>query len=112
MIPQLDYYLFESEQTHGWTLLMVAAYNNSIDVCRYLIEQGADVNARNFNGTTVLMYAKDAVLRTENYNLIDLFLENGANPLLEDYSGKNLFDYLKIQSMVLLQYINKKWLNF
>ena len=112
LIPQLDYYLFESEQTHGWTLLMVAAYNNSIDVCRYLIEQGADVNARNFNGTTVLMYAKDAVLRTENYNLIDLFLENGANPLLEDYSGKNLFDYLKIQSMVLLQYINKKWLNF
>lgn len=110
-IPQLGQYLFESEQIRGWTLLMVAAYNNSIDVCKYLIEQGAYINARNFNGTTVLMYAKDAALRMKDYSLIDLFLQNGADPLLEDYSGKTLFDYLKTQSITLLEYIKERWLN-
>lgn len=106
-IPKLDVYLFDSEVTHGWTPLIVAAYNNSKDVCTYLIKRGADVNARNFNGTTVIMYAKDAALRTNDYEIISDLLEAGADPYIADYSGKNLFDYLQEQSIELLEFIKK-----
>lgn len=110
-IPQLSFYLLDSDKIHGWTPLMIAAYNNSISVCKYLIEQGADVNAQNFNGTTVIMYAKDAVLNTGNYEIMNILLENGANPFMTDYSGRNLFDYLRLESVKLLKYIKEKWSN-
>lgn len=106
-VPVLKYYLSENEPDHGWTPLMVAAYHNALGVCQYLIEQGADVNARNYKGTTVIMYAKDAALRTGNYAIVDLLLKSGANPYITDYSGKNLFDYLKNQSVTLFNYIQK-----
>lgn len=106
-ISKLEMYLFDSEATHGWGPLIVAVYNHSKEVCRYLIEKGADVNGCNFNGTTVIMYAKDAALRTNDYEIIDVLLEAGANPYVADYSGKNLFDYLQEQSVELLEYIKR-----
>lgn len=77
----------------GWSPLMVAAYSNSYDVTKYLIGFGADVNATNVNGTTVLMYAKDGLLKTRDVTTFCLLIQMGSNIHAIDYQGKNLFDY-------------------
>lgn len=93
-VENLRDYVREHEATHGWTLLMVAAYNAQYDVAKYLLSLGSDINARNYKGTTVIMYAKDGMLNAKNDRLFNYLLDQGANPFLKDYSGKNLFEYV------------------
>lgn len=78
----------------GWTPLMVAAYNNHIEVVYYLLSMGADIDAVNNNGTNLLMYAKEAFLNTGDATLLRLFLELGLSPETKDYRGKSLWDYI------------------
>lgn len=101
----LDYYINEKETKNGWSPIIVAAYNNSKRILEQLLEKGADINDRNNNGTTVIMYAKDAALRFGDNRIIDLCLKHGANPLLKDFNEKNLYDYLYIESESLYNYI-------
>ena len=63
---------------YGESQLMRAVANGMIDRIRFLIEEGADVNAQNNKGNTVLMYAID----TCNKEVAELLLKNGANPNL------------------------------
>lgn len=93
-IENLSDYIHEHEPTHGWTLLMVAAYHAQYDVAKYLLSLGSDINARNYKGTTVIMYAKDGMLKTQDERLFYFFLGHGANPYLKDYSRRNLFGYI------------------
>lgn len=44
------------------------------DICKYLLDNGADVNLPNFKGNTPLHFAYEK----DNKELIDLFKENGA----------------------------------
>jgi len=78
----------------GWTPLMVAAYHNAFNVARCLIKFGADINARNHNGTTVLMYAKDGALRTCDNSTFEFLLSLGSDMFARDYSEKSIFDYV------------------
>ncbi len=93
-INNLGDYILEHERTHGWTLLMVAAYFAQYEVAKYLLSLGSEINARNYNGTTVIMYAKDGMLNAKYDKLFNYLLDQGANPYLKDFSGKNLFDYI------------------
>ena len=77
----------------GWSCLMIAAYNNFFDVAKELIKNGADINQVNRNGTSILMYAKDGFLNTDDDKLFIYLLEKGANPYDKDSSGKSLVDY-------------------
>ena len=84
-----------NDQNHlGWSAIMVAAYHGRLDLVKALIERGAEVNDRNFNGTTVLMYAKDHCLNAGNTELFEYLLAQGADIGLRDYSGKTVADYL------------------
>jgi methionyl-tRNA formyltransferase len=78
----------------GWTPLMIAAYNGCHAVSKFLIEKGADINAVNNNGTTVLMYAKDGALRTGQASVFALLLSLGAGTHERDYRGKTIFEYM------------------
>ena len=51
---------------------MCAAALGKADVCKILIEAGADVNAKDSNGKTALDYA------TPKSSIYDLLLQNGA----------------------------------
>lgn len=93
-VENLVDYIHEHETTHGWTLLMVAAYNAQYEVANYLLSLGSDINARNYKGTTVIMYAKDGMINSNDDKLFNYLLDRGANPYLKDYSGKNLFEYV------------------
>ena len=81
----------------GWSLIIVAAYFGRIDVVKYLISLGANVNDTNYKGTTVLMYAKDYSLRSKDVTLFKLLLNHGSDVALKDYSGKQLVDYLNCE---------------
>ena len=80
-----------SEQT-GWTALMVAAENNSNpEVISVLLENGANVNARDeLLGGTALIFA---ALKNTNPEIISRLLENGADASIKDKTGKSAIDY-------------------
>ena len=81
-------------EIHGWTPLMVATYNGHIEIVKWLILNGADIFAVNYNGTNLLMYAKEAWLRTSARDLFDLYVSLGLDIERCDYYGKNVYDYL------------------
>ena len=93
-VENLRDYVHEHEASHGWTLLMVAAYNAQYEIAKYLLSLGSDINARNYKGTTVIMYAKDGMINSNDDKLFNYLLNQGANPFMKDYSGKNLFEYI------------------
>ncbi len=64
--------------------LCYACFNNRFDAARFLLERGADPNAKPFYATALhFAVAKD------NMELVDMLLEAGADPLLEDDNYKS-----------------------
>lgn len=105
-ISHLYRYINEKEKVHGWTPLIVAAYFNSFEVVKFLVENGANVNSTNNNGTTVIMYAKNGSMSTGGFQTFDYLLENGADPNIKDYMDKDLFDYID-ESMPVWEHVIK-----
>ncbi|WP_455664161.1 formyltransferase family protein [Phocaeicola sp.] len=99
----------ETKNEKGWTPLMVAAYNNSKNIFKYLYSLKANINAVNNNGTTVLMYAKDAAIKYGDNELIDFILQHGGILFQKDFYGKNMMDYLINQNSELYNYIQQKY---
>lgn len=79
---------------YGWTPLIVAAYNGNLKIVRMLLDFGADINARNIKGTTVLMYAKDYAISTGDKSVFDFLISRGANTNAKDWNDKSLSDYI------------------
>jgi ankyrin repeat protein len=71
----------------GITPLHWAAINNHHALCHFLLQSGANVNAKGGDAvaTPVLWAAKKC-----HYYVVNLLLENGADPLLTDDQGFNL----------------------
>ncbi|MEO8258006.1 MAG: ankyrin repeat domain-containing protein [Acidobacteriota bacterium] len=67
----------------NWTPLMYAARQGAVDSARVLAEAGADLNARDFEGTTALVRA----IVNWHYDVAGVLLEQGADPNLADSSG-------------------------
>ena len=106
LVQQLfDEAYLEDRTKQGWTPLIVSCYNNSIETAAYLLGLGADFNAVNNNGTTVLMYAKSAVRITNKYDILDLILSYKPDIHIKDYSGKDVFYYLKSESIEVANFI-------
>lgn len=97
-IQGLNHYLNEKEN-HGWTPLIIATYNGFYDLALFLIANGADINVKNNNGTNLLMYAKDAYLKTGDNRLFDYFYKRGFSLDSIDYVYKSLKDYCIEQNL-------------
>jgi ankyrin repeat protein len=67
----------------GWTPLMYAARQNAPEAARALAEAGADLNARDPDGTPALVLA----VINAHYDLAALLLEQGADPNVADAKG-------------------------
>lgn len=79
---------------NGWSPIIIAAYHGNIDVVKFLLDRGANINDCNNNGTSVLMYAKDFCIQSGNKELFEFLVSNGADLSHKDFSGKQLIDYL------------------
>ncbi|CAK4030844.1 Palmitoyltransferase akr1 [Lecanosticta acicola] len=80
-------YTAKSTDEQGITALHWAAINGHHALCHFLIQSGADLNARggDAKATPVLWASKRF-----NLQVISLLLANGADPLLRDDQGYNL----------------------
>jgi ankyrin repeat protein len=65
--------------------LIEAAFQSKADLAAGLIEQGADVNARDEGGSPVLMHA----VRPYGEKVVQLLIENGARPDVTDAIGSS-----------------------
>jgi methionyl-tRNA formyltransferase len=102
-IPDID-----EKNKNGWNAIIVAVYNNNIEIVDMLINLGSDLNCVNKNGTTLLMYAKDAALNSGSYTMIDCMIENGLKNDKKDFFGKTVLDYVYNQSIDVYNYLNSK----
>ena len=83
----------------GITPLHWAAINNQYAVCKYLIEQGADVNQK--GGDSGANPAMWAAQRCHLY-IVNLLLQHGTDPLASDAQGYNLLHLATIDGHGLL----------
>lgn len=84
-----------TQESNGWSPLMVATYHNQTEIVKYLIMMGADIKAVNHRGTNLLMYAKDAYKDTGDNTLFRLYKELGLSEFTSDYQGHNLKYYMQ-----------------
>lgn len=84
-----------AQNNKGWSPLIVATYHNQVEIAKYLINLGADIYVRNYNGTNLLMYAKDVYLRYGDKSLLILYKTLGLSEKATDYNENDLIYYLK-----------------
>lgn len=60
----------------------------AVNIAKYLVKNGADLNAKDEQGNTALHHA-------HNLTLIDLYIEKGADPVALNESGKTPYDHQK-----------------
>ena len=70
------------------TLLMVASRRGRLDAMKWLLENGADANAKNSRGQTTLMVAA-----AENLEAVPILLTYGADIQASDARGKTALSY-------------------
>jgi len=76
----------------GRTALMIAcAYYSNLEICKMLVDKGADVNTTANDGTTSLMLAA----QFGKVEIVSYLLSKRANPSLKDNSGKTALDYAR-----------------
>lgn len=69
--------------------LLLAAYNNHINNAETLIKQGVDINFKNINGFTALMYAAQC----GNEEIVQMLIDAGANVNIQDSIGDTALIY-------------------
>lgn len=84
---------------HGWTPLMVATYHGYYDIVRYLIINGADIYATNYNGTNLLMYAKAYYVNSGDAGMFELYYNMGLKLEQTDYTGYDLRYYCQMEGI-------------
>lgn len=74
------------------TALMAAVFKNRSAIVKALLENGADPNLADNNGTTPLHYAT----MSENYELVNMLIGYKADKYKMNNKGKSAFDYALI----------------
>ena len=93
---------FIKDTTTKMTPLMSAIKNYKIDIAKYLIEAGAEVNAKDKKGNTPLHYVK-------NKELAEILIEAGANVNAKNKYGQTPLTMANINNKLeLVSYIGKK----
>jgi ankyrin repeat protein len=77
------------ENLYRWTPLLWAIEQDRIDICRVLLDHGADVNQRAIDGLTPLLFAVSG----SRIDIIKLLLIRGANVNHENKFGFTVADY-------------------
>lgn len=98
---------FNLKNNRGWNAIIIATYNGCVEIFNKLIELGADVNSKNNNGTTLLMYALSHYKRSKDSTLFQILLKLGSDTLSIDKHGKDLKHYIaENKCEALLKYLD------
>ena len=100
-VPKLSFYVNQGGQ-NGWTPLIIAAYHGFYDAFMLLVANGANLQQRNWNGTTLLMYAKDGWRKNGDTRIFAYLRKHGADLDEVDYRGKSLKDYCTKEELKIL----------
>ena len=101
LLTMIDHIDIKNEWSR--TGLAIAVRNDHFEVAKILFENGADVNAINRNGTTIFMYAKTPVFKSNNTTLLRWLLNSGANINACDNFGLTVLDYVEKEGNAALQ---------
>nr|WP_295905959.1 ankyrin repeat domain-containing protein [uncultured Bdellovibrio sp.] len=82
----------EARNQRGYSLLMLAAYNQQFRATQLLLEHGAAVNSQDHGGNTVLMGAAFKGLK----EIVGLLLSKGADVRIQNAQGMTAMDFAKI----------------
>ncbi len=89
----------------GYTALMRAVQNNTIEVMQLLLEKGADPNIRNNYGETAFILA----VRAENIEVMQLLLEKGADPnVRNNYGNTALIEAVRSEYVDIIRFLLEK----
>eukprot|EP00439_Symbiodinium_sp_Y106_P027889 s2080_g3.t1 len=69
--------------THSWSALHYSAASGQLEVCKFLLQQGCDINSTLNDFSTPLMLA----VEEGHLNVAQLLLTNGAVPWCKDETG-------------------------
>jgi len=82
------------KDVNGWDILIIASYNGRFDIVKWIIESGLfNVNTRNFNGTTAVMYAMTFAIKSKDKSILEYLILNGADLKLVDQNNFDIFHY-------------------
>ena len=84
--------------SYGFTALMRAVSEKNLDIVKILLEAGADVNAKNSNGSTALIGARSD-------NIVKLLIEAGAEIDAQDSEGKTAL--MRVSNEIPIDPMNK-----
>jgi len=92
--------MLEFRTANGWTPLIVASFNQQSALVDGLLKLGANPNAAGDKGTTVLMYAKTALVNqpTPDFKILKALISAGADTMRCDKYGKNVMHYVSENS--------------
>jgi ankyrin repeat protein len=90
--------VLSSNKMNGWTCLHWACKRNHYDVVKYLLEVGAQVDAKNFDGRTAQSYANSQISKlisplSPNKENDHLEVDNCENKIIPNYLSHPQFHY-------------------
>ena len=98
--------IFDLKNDKNLTPLHLACFHDSYECAQLLIDLGADLNAVDITGKSVLTYA----INSNNIKIIELLLLNGADREKMDSDGKIPYDYsIKVCSKNIQLLLNKSY---
>ena len=81
-----------TDKSDGWTALMICAATGKLDIVKWLVMNGADVNLRDpINGWTAVMCAG----AKSRMDIAVWLAQNGADIYIRNNSGKNVLDIIR-----------------
>lgn len=86
--------LINEKNLEGWSPILVASYSGRLELVLFLLENGADIDDISYQGTTVLMHAKNHLERSGDCSLFDSLIELGANDKVTDNFGLTVKDHV------------------
>lgn len=98
--------IVNEQDEHGWSALIVSVYSSNVEMVQYLLKIGANPNVVNNNGTTLLMYAKDAYIQTHSNELYCILKKYGLKEEQKDYYDRDLFYYIKEDGICIDKFLN------
>ena len=81
----------DSRVKFGWTPLIAATYHRHTNMVHFLIGAGADVNLRDSDGMTALMWATGG--GDESLDIVQDLIAHGADPNAKDRMGATVLSY-------------------